>query len=245
MPLIYLIMIPNKYGIYVSDYKWYFGNNIVKSMYLSSCFLLGIVLIIGLLSKIKTMRHNFLVKSLILIPLFFAYGISQKFPIFIDYHLMVVHIGIILLIIDYITKKQIFLVVIFLYLIMNSYSYYMLLKFDTVKEVWKQIYLDSANENIAYSKALIIYPSVNKPIFDYYQKKYSYFNKIIGIPDKEFSQDNIIKFLLKYHFEAICYVIEDNTLKLRDIYPANLENIMKHTISNKYDYTNLDCYRYY
>lgn len=178
----------HKYAISVPASGWWdniqtffrLNSDSSKFIYFFFHYLFFLFLLIILLRAILKVRNNpkiLLLLKIIFIPLTLSFFISQKFPIFMHYNLMIIQIGLIFVISKYVSDHQKSgIVILMLYILLNSLGINLLLRNGTIQD-WRGISRYINSRNLEKDSAIIVSPSFYISSLNYYNEK----NKIIPL----------------------------------------------------------------
>ena len=166
-------------------------------------------MLILILFKLKnSVKRNIQLIPVILIavPLLLSFAISQFHPVFIDYNLLPVLIGIILLISNLLKNKLYNFSLIILYLILNVSSFRVLMKYEVNKEDWKQLYYYLTDKKLESPSLVMIYPAFNQTVLDYYalSSDIKPTFELIGLENNAASENNNFNKLDSGFYNNIC-----------------------------------------
>ena len=191
---------PTKYTIDAPPGEW--GPGLIYQILSSSMLIL-------ILFKLKnSVKRNIQLIPVILIavPLLLSFAISQFHPVFIDYNLLPVLIGIILHISNLLKNKLYNFSLIILYLILNVSSFRVLMKYEVNKEDWKQLYYYLTDKKLEFPSLVMIYPAFNQTVLDYYalSSDIKPTFELIGLENNAASENNNFNKLDSGFYNNIC-----------------------------------------
>ena len=213
--LSYLVAFPTRNGISADAYHWWqpiryvVGNDyIAKLLYL---ILSNTLLVAGLSKLMYHNKNNSLrfMKVIIILPVILSFAVSQKNPIFVDYNLQIVSIGVMIILAAFICEhKKIGACILIIYTILNLLSLKVLFQHETVMEEWKSV-VSNARNTLDVDKALIlIYPNVNIFPIKYYLLQYNLNDQVslLDLDNNDIEKDVHMKQLLTMNYQKVCLV---------------------------------------
>lgn len=180
--LAFPVFFKHKYTLPVPERGWwdslqnYFGvsHNFAEFIYYFLnylFFLILVLLLIQLLRNIIKSLSNILLLGIIMLPITISFVVSQKYPIFVHYNLMIAQIGILFILASYITNHpKAGIAVTTLYIFLNLLGLNVLFKFRTNQD-WRGVHKYLQAQKLGKDEVVIISPGFYSTPLDYYNGK--------------------------------------------------------------------------